>query len=646
MAVHRTGANGSAAAKVTAKKRQMNGVSATIQAVVAGAPTADEMTYAIPYGFEMRPDGLWRDPGEGKAPFRVCGPFEIVAESRPDDSTEWGLLLSWHDRDGRRHEWNMPRRLLAGEAVEVRARLAACGLDVSASQGARLALVQFLASVHSTARVRTVPRTGWYRPPGGGAAFILPDRPIGTVPGEVVRLDLDPLPTIYGARGTLDDWRTEVASLCIYNSRLMFGVACAFAAPLLPLIGDEGGGFNLRGESSKGKTTIIDVAASVWGPPSKTGPDSFVRQWRTTSNALETTAAAHNHALLPMDEMGQADPREVPETLYMLAHGTGKDRARAGGGNRRGTTWLTLVLSSSEESAARMAEHAGKRIKAGQEIRMLDIPAIVPGGFGCFDYLHEAVDGSAFAQALRRGVIGQHGTAAPAFLDYIAGRLIRDPDFMAEVILPGVKRWETQHVPKGVDGQVQRAGRRLALVAVAGELAAAAGITGWERDATVEAVGTVFRDWLADRGGTGSREDQHLFAAFRRFMGMHGNARFEVVREQGADDFEPQSGEPPLPENGKTTMNRAGWRWQEKTGAGERVWVYGLIPEVFDTEIANPLGMDGREARERLGRAGLIRSKMEGREKRWAYRAKRIPGHGQPRLTVVIPDSIDPAAEA
>jgi putative DNA primase/helicase len=616
-----------------------------IRAAVSGSIVVDETTFTMPYGFEMRPDGLWRDPGEGKAPYRICGPFEVMAESRPEDGSEWGLLLTWNDRDGRRHEWNMPRRLLAGEAVEVRARLAACGLDVSATQGARIALVQFLAAFRTAARVRTVPRTGWHRPPAGGAAFILPDRSIGVVPGEIIRLDLDPLPTIYGERGTLEDWKAKVAAPCVANTRLVFGVACAFAAPLLPLIGDEGGGFNLRGESSKGKTTVIDVAASVWGPPSKTGPDSFVRQWRTTSNALESTAAAHNHALLPMDEMGQADPKEVPETLYMLAHGTGKDRARAGGGNRRGTTWLTLVLSSSEESAARLADQAGRRIKAGQEIRMLDVPAIVPGGYGCFDHIHGATDGSAFAQALRRSVIMQYGTAAPAFLEYIAGRLLWEPDFVAQVILAGVEQWCLLHVPKGVDGQVQRAARRLALVAIAGELATAAGITGWDIDEAADSVATIFRDWLADRGSSGSREDQYLFAAFRKFIALHGAARFEVVKEPGEEADALQS-EPPLPEGGRVTMNRAGWRWQEKTEAGERVWVYGIVPEVFDTEIASPIGMDGREARARLGKAGLIRPKVEDGETRWTFKARRIPGHGRPRLIVAMPDGAEAAAEA
>jgi putative DNA primase/helicase len=623
------------------KVPQRSGVAGVRQAAalaktVAATPIVDEEPFPIPHGFEMRPDGLWSVPYE-KQPLRICGPFEVIAESRPEHGDEWGLLLRWKDRDGRSHEWIMPRRLLAGEAVEVRARLAACGLDVSAHQNARGALVQFLAAVRIGARVRTVPRTGWYLPASSGAAFVLPDRCIGTVLGEVVRLDLDPLPTIYTARGTLDGWRREVASLCADNSRLLFGLSCAFAAPLLPLTGDEGGGINLRGESSKGKTTIIDVAASAWGAPSKTGADAFVRQWRTTSNALETTAAAHNHALLPMDEMGQADPREVGETLYMLANGTGKDRARAGGGNRRGTTWHTLVLSSSEESAGRMADQAGRRIKAGQEVRMLDIPAIVSGGFGCFDDLHGEPDGSAFAQRLRRGVIGQHGTAAAAFLDYIAGRLAREPDFIATVIDAGVREYCRQFGQKDDDGQVQRAARRMAMVALAGELATEAGITGWQLGAAAWAAEVVFRDWLAERGGSGSREDQHLQAAFRKFIGLHGSARFEAIREPGRDPEFP--GVETLSE-GQKTINRAGYRWQELTDGGEIAWVHGIIPEVFDAEVAAPLGMEGRDARARLGKAGLIKAGKDGGETRWAWRPRRIPGNSRPRLIVVPPETV------
>lgn len=631
--------------------------SAVLPATQEGAQDGDGVV--MPFGFEMRADGLYRVPGGDAVPFRLTGPFKIVAESRPETNDEWGLLLEFHDRDGQPHSWIMHRRLLAGEAIEVRQHLAARGLDVSANQRARQGLVDFLAGVKVPTRVRTVPRTGWFTPRNGSPVFVLPGRTIGAEAagagaggaGELVRLDLDPAPIIYGARGTLEGWKREVAAPCLGNSRLIFGLACAFAPPLLPLIGDEGGGVNLRGESSKGKTTIVDAAASVWGPPSKTGPGSFVRQWRTTANALETTAAAHNNTLLPMDEMGQADPRELGDTLYMLANGSGKERARAGGGNRAPTTWLTLVLSSSEESAASMAAQGGRRIKAGQEVRLLDVPALVPGGHGCFEELHGAEGGAAFARAVRGGVAAQHGTAAPAFLAWLAQQLRDDPDFAARVIEQDCRDWMARFLPPDADGQVARAARRLALIAAAGELATDAGVTGWPTGAANEACGRVFRDWLLERGGTGSREDHHLFAAVRRFIAAHGSARFELVRDRTGDSAEQK--EPAL-EAGQKTIMRAGFRWLEEqptterdrdedTAAGERqrVWVHGMDPEIFRAEVAAPLGLEQRDALARLGAAGMIRSEMEGAERRWTIKKKRIPGHRRPRLVVFEPAALD-----
>ncbi len=628
------GANGGARPPGAAK----GGREAIRAAVEAAAPVVGT-SFEMPHGFEMRADGLWRVPASDKdMPFRICGTFEVAAESRPENGDDWGLLLRWQDRDGTVHDWIMPRRLLAGEGVAVRERLTACGLFVSAQQGARLALVQFLATVRAQARVRTVPRTGWFRPTGGAAVFVLPERTIGPATGEIVRLDMDPKPTIYGARGDVEGWRDQVGAVCIGNTRLAFGASCGFAAPLLFLAGDEGGGINLRGESSKGKTTIIDAAASVWGPPSKTGADAFVRPWRATSNGLEGVAVAHNHVLLPMDEMGQADPKELGETLYMLANGSGKERARAGGGNRRNTTWTTLVLSSSEESAASLASQAGKRIKAGQEVRLLDVPAVVPGGFGCFDELHGEADGGAFAHRVRRGVVAQHGTAGIAFLEFLARELARDPDF-ARTVVEGMATWIAARVPKLADGQVQRAARRLALVAVAGELATVAGITGWPTGEAERAAAAVFGDWLAERGGIGSREDHHLFSALRRFIGMHGSARFETVKEP-TEDADGAQAEPPLAE-GVRIMQRAGWRWQETNDQGERRWVHGLLPEVFTAEIAGPLGLEDREARARLGKAGLIRGQPDKDGMRWTIRPRSIPGAGRPRLVVVEPAAIE-----
>jgi uncharacterized protein (DUF927 family) len=629
-----------------ARPNAKRGLHVVRDGIAKARPLAGSEHVTMPFGFEMREDGLWRTArSDGERDLRISGPFEVVAESRPEGGDEWGLLLRWRDRDERAHEWLMPRRLLAGDAVAVRERLIACGLHVSSSEGARRALVQFLAEVGTRRRVQTVPRCGWVGHPP--CAYVLPDAVFGRQPrGEALRLDLDPLPTIFRTAGTLDGWRREVGARCVGNSRLVFAVSAAFGAAVLPLLGEEGGGINLRGESSKGKTTVIDAAASVWGAPSKTGPDSFVRPWRATSNAIEAVAQAHNHALLPMDELGQADPREIGETLYMLANGAGKERAKAAGGNRQKATWSTLVLSSSEESAASLAQQAGKRLRAGQEVRLLDIPAVVEGGFGVFEDLRGSATGAEFARALRQATVDHHGHPIRAFLAWLTEQMAANSDFAARDLARVMRDWEARHLPIGADGQVLRAGRRFAVVAAAGEAATRAGITGWKTGMAEAAAAVVFRDWLRLRGGIGAREDQHLFATLRRFIVLHGASRFETARDPSAEeDMLGSQAEPPLPE-GQRVIQRAGWRWEEIGPDGVRHWVYGISPDVFAAEISGPLGFDEREACGRLARAGMIRTATEGGETRFRVRMPwRAPGAGRPRLIVVEPRLFERAEE-
>ncbi len=67
----------------------------------------------------------------------VSSPFRVLAEARPDGGDDWGLQLEWKDRDNVLHQWVMPRAALAGDAAEVRARLAAYGYRPPRAQGGR-----------------------------------------------------------------------------------------------------------------------------------------------------------------------------------------------------------------------------------------------------------------------------------------------------------------------------------------------------------------------------------------------------------------------------------------------------------------------------------------------------------------------------
>ena len=184
-------------------------------------------------------------------------------------------------------------------------------------------------------------------------------------------------PLSLSTRGSLTEWRENVASMGRLSSRVAFAIACAFAAPCLRMRGLEGGAFNLSGRSSKGKTTAQRAGASVYG-----NPQTGVKPWNSTGAAIEVVANGHNDLLLCLDEAGTADARTLGDTIYRLSNGLPKGRGRVDA-ERGGAIvlreilepWHVLTLSASELTAAQLMQSLGRKtITGGQQVRLVDIP--------------------------------------------------------------------------------------------------------------------------------------------------------------------------------------------------------------------------------------------------------------------------------
>lgn len=228
--------------------------------------------------------------------------------------------------------------------------------------------------------MRVVERTGWHEL-NNERTFVLPGVSIGLTASERSITQCSTTAP-FQSRGTLADWQNDVGSFVAGHSRAVFAVSIAFASPLLGLIGREGGGFNFYGQSSRGKTTLAEASASVWGKGSRPG---FVRSWRSTANALEATAALHTDTLLVLDELSVIDPREVYAAAYQLTAGTGKGRAARDGSLRQSLSWRTMVLSTGEVRITDKLEESRQRVRSGQQVRLIDVPADAGAGFGAFD---------------------------------------------------------------------------------------------------------------------------------------------------------------------------------------------------------------------------------------------------------------------
>lgn len=188
----------------------------------------------------------------------------------------------------------------------------------------------------------------------------------------------------YEARGTLKDWQEGVGALASGHLLPTLTISAALAGPLLLLAGQEGGGVNIFGRSSQGKTTIIQAAASVWGRGSSPG---FVRAWRATANGLEGAATSATDTVLLLDELGVLEVRDAQAAFYSLSGGAGKARAARDGSLREPKTWRVLVLSTGEAPIeTKLAEDKGRKARAGQLMRMLDVSADRGASFGVFDW--------------------------------------------------------------------------------------------------------------------------------------------------------------------------------------------------------------------------------------------------------------------
>lgn len=182
-------------------------------------------------------------------------------------------------------------------------------------------------------------------------------------------------PAGYEISGTNQAWGQQIGRYMLNNSRGILAVCAALAPPLLKVVGMEGGGFHLVGPSSCGKTTLLRVAASVSGNPATT-----IKTLDATASNLEAAAAVCNDGLLILDELGQAAPDALGGLVYKLASGIGRGRADQRGEARERKSWRNLFLTTGEVDMTTMLKTIGKRPAAGQELRLVSIPAVPDNG--------------------------------------------------------------------------------------------------------------------------------------------------------------------------------------------------------------------------------------------------------------------------
>ncbi|HCJ1011539.1 TPA: DUF927 domain-containing protein [Salmonella enterica] len=511
----------------------------------------------------------------------LSSPMEVIGTGR-DDAGQYYFVLRWKT-PGRKEE--TIRALPAGDIGEREGwrMLKSGGVKVVASPGHRGHLSDWLQQTAPAKEWCISHRSGWFR-----GAYIMPD-------GEVIGEPENPVmfnggsaaASGYTVSGTPDSWRDSVARLAGGNPMMMLGVAASLAAPLTGLVNADGFGVHLFDNSTTGKTTTADIAASVWGCP-----DLLRLTWYGTALGIANEAEAHNDSLLPMDEIGQGtSAKDVATSAYTLFNGAGKLQGAKEGGNRELRRWRTVAISTGEKDVETFLAEEGIRAKAGQLVRLLNIPMEKS------TVHHEHANGYDHARALRAAYTENYGATGRDWVKWLASHQQEAKD----AVKAARERWSGL-IPENYGEQVKRVADRFAILEAA--LIAGQYLTGWSEQASRDAVQHCFNAWVGEFG-TGSKEQQQIIAQCEAFLNAYGFSRFAPL------PYDPRD----LP-----IKDLAGYR--QKKGDDESPTIFYTFPAAFEKEIA--AGFNAKQFAEALRIAGMLTPPGSGRG--YQRKSPRIEG--------------------
>lgn len=227
---------------------------------------------------------------------------------------------------------------------------------------------------------RRLPRTvsvdtcGWH----GDGRFMLG--------GQLIKRDDDAGELVFDARGGRQRLVSGLGTRGTYEAHLealrrawdteplaALAICGALAAPLLRPLRAPSFGIHLAGDSSRGKSSMLKIGASVFGDPAN---EDWVASWNSTAVGHEVRAVALDGLPFLIDEAGVADARSRERDVYMIINGVGRVRGARDGGLRDTRSWQTVMISTGE------AMLAPEDAATGAQVRILQFRV---EGFGGLD---------------------------------------------------------------------------------------------------------------------------------------------------------------------------------------------------------------------------------------------------------------------
>lgn len=176
----------------------------------------------------------------------------------------------------------------------------------------------------------------------------------------------DLMPDGYGTRAGAD--LAEIVPVCVENPRLALVLGLAYGAPYVEPLGRQPFWVHLTGDARGGKSSGLNLAASLWGRP---WPRGVIVPWNTTGNGIP--ALLGELSVLPafVDDLHAAgfSPLQIQKLIFSTVEGNSRLAMTRTGRRRAATPWYGVLFSTGNDSIL------GQLPKPEVAARVVEIPS-------------------------------------------------------------------------------------------------------------------------------------------------------------------------------------------------------------------------------------------------------------------------------
>lgn len=182
--------------------------------------------------------------------------------------------------------------------------------------------------------------------------------------------------------GTIDSWKDNVFWNIKQHPKAVLMVVASFTSMILQDLKLSPFIIDLSGPTSRGKSTVSKIVASVWGT------SDLVGEWNLTRVAAERKASFLNSYPLILDDTQKANEQHLKDFIYNFSGGRSKGRGTISG-TQTELTWGNLMISNGETSLVDFATEAG-----GAAARVLPLTGLPFGDadYTFFNSIYEAIE--------------------------------------------------------------------------------------------------------------------------------------------------------------------------------------------------------------------------------------------------------------